>query len=45
MVAMVTDSITVAEGQVVVLPQPTHQVIHAINGDFSGSLKEVTSTT
>ena len=32
MVAMVTDSITIAEGQVVVLPQQTHQVIHAING-------------
>ncbi len=32
MVAMVTDSITVAEGQVVVLPQETHQVIHAITG-------------
>ena len=32
MVAMVTDSITIAEGQVVVLPQETHQVIHAISG-------------
>ena len=32
MVAMVTDSITVAEGQVVVLPQETHQVIQAISG-------------
>ena len=32
MVAMVTDSITIADGQVVVLPQQTHQVIHAING-------------
>lgn len=32
MVAMVTDSITITEGQVVVLPQQTHQIIHAING-------------
>lgn len=32
MVAMVTDSITIAEGQVVVLAQQTHQIIHAING-------------
>jgi len=29
---MLTDSITIAEGQVVVLPQQTHQIIHAING-------------
>ena len=32
MVAMVTDSITIAEGQVVVLPQQTHQIIYAISG-------------
>ncbi len=32
MVAMVTDSIAIAEGQVVVLPQQTHQIIHVING-------------
>ena len=32
MVAMLTDSISIAEGQVVVLPQQTHQIIHAING-------------
>ena len=32
MVATVTDSITIAEGQVVVLPQQTHQIIHATNG-------------
>lgn len=32
MVAMVTDSTSITEGQVVVLPQQTHQVIHAITG-------------
>lgn len=32
MVATVTDSITITEGQVVVLPQQAHQIIHATNG-------------
>ena len=32
MVAMLTDSISIAEGQVVVLPQQTHQIIYAISG-------------
>ena len=32
MVATVTDLITLTEGQVVVLPQQTHQIIHATNG-------------
>ena len=32
MVAMVTDSITVADGQVVVLTQQARQIIHALDG-------------
>lgn len=32
MVVMLTDSIAIAEDQVVVLPRQAHQIIHAING-------------